>query len=112
MSEGEKLDIWPPIRLVLMGVICLAGIIFLPNSWWGLVVKVLLAVWLVGVVAGSFGALWDRYETMGAFVVFQLLAAAAIMLFSHIFWVTLIAILVIILGWATMLSHIRKSVHK
>jgi hypothetical protein len=112
MTKEHQLDIWPPIRLVTMGVVCIAGLIFLPNEWWGIAIKVGLAIWLIGTVVGSFGDLWHEYETMGAFVSIQLAAFAAIMLFPQTTVVTFFAILVIFVGWSTMFSRIKRSAKK
>lgn len=112
MARADNLDIWPPIRLVSMGAICLAGIVYLPNAWWGILIKVVLAIWLLSTVIGSFGNLWNEYETMGAFVTIQLAAIAAIMIFTDVLWVTILASFIIILGWMTMVSRTQGKFKK
>jgi hypothetical protein len=109
MKTNLKLDIMPPIRLVIMGVVCIAGIIFLPNDWWGIVVKIFLALFLIGTIKGAFSDVWEEYETMGAFVTMQLAAFTAIFLFPDASAMRLVAIFLIMLGWFTMIQRVKRS---
>jgi hypothetical protein len=112
MENKTGLEYGPPTRLVSMGLICIVGLIYLPNIWWGFILKFLLGMSLLGTIGSSFKDLWEEYETMGAFVTVQLVSFTAILLFGNIDTVRWMACFVIVFGWFTMHKRIKGHVRK
>jgi ABC-type amino acid transport system permease subunit len=95
-----------------MGIVCILGLVYLPNVWWGITLKVFLVYWLIGTIVGSFKDFWSDYETMGAFVTMQLGSFTAILLYGDIDVVRWIAVFIIVTGWFTMHSRIKGEVRE
>ena len=112
MKSNTDLELGPPVRLVVMGVVCIVGIIYLPMVWWGIISKCILGFFLVGVVVGSFKDVWEDYETMGAFVTIQLVSFTAILLWADVTIIRWVASFAIVTGWFTMHYRIKGRVRK
>ncbi len=109
MYSSVKLG--PPVRFVTMGVFCILGLIYLPNAWWGIIIKLLLGVWLLGTIKGAFSDAWYKYETLGAFVTIQIAAITATIVFMNIPVVTFATTAISLLGWIVMIKRIKKANH-
>lgn len=107
-TKEEKLEVGPALRLVGMTWVPMLIIYFLPSTTWALVLKIILGLFIIAVIRGSFQPIWDKYETMGAFVTMQAVW------FAGLFWISpffqplqYIFIFLIVLGMATKFKQIR-----
>lgn len=104
----EKLELAPPMRLVGMTWAILLIIYFLPPTTWAVILKIILGLFLLVIIRGSFSAFWERYATMGAFVTMQTAWFVGLLWTpSHFNFIRYIFVVLIILGIFTKVRQIR-----
>ena len=107
--KNEKLEIGPPLRLMGMTWLPMLIIFFLPSTVWAIVFKIVLGLFVIGVITAAFQPLWDRYETMGAFVTMQALWFAGLLWIPEsLSFLTYVFSFLIILGIATKFKQIKR----
>lgn len=108
METTEKLSKMPLIRFSGMTLIPVFIIYILPNIWWGFILKAVLLFWLIINIKASFSRIWDRYETLGAFVIWNILLFAALLWLGQSSWLRFIIGFLLVLSFATQFHHIDK----
>ena len=107
-EKKEKLEVGPALRLVGMTWVSMLIIYFLPLTVWAIMLKIILGLFVLVVIRGSFQPIWDRYETMGAFVTMQAVWVAGLFWISPFFHpLQYIFIFLIVLGMATKFKQIK-----
>ena len=95
-----------PIRL--MGMIYIPLIIFflIPSSAIGIVIKIILAIWIVVTIVSSFSNTWVDYENLGAFIVLNTLWFILFLWLNNPFWLRYIFGFLIVTGFGTLFKQI------
>jgi len=107
------LEIAPAFRLVGMIWISILIIYFLPASFWFFVFKIILGLFIIVTIKGSFHPMWDEYETMGAFVTMQAVWFFGLIwipwnMFSYSYLFHFILTFLIVIGFATKIKQIKN----
>lgn len=106
--ETEKLELGPPLRLAGISWVLILVIFLLPSTVWATVLKIILGIFLFGTIRGSFYPIWDRYETMGAFVTMQVVWFAGLLWIPEsLSFLRYLFIFLIVLGIATKCKQIK-----
>lgn len=109
MNNPEKLSKLIPIRFMGMSWVPLIVIYWLPTYWWGYILKIILAIWILGVIKSSFSPMWEKYETLGAFVTLNTIWLTAILWIHNPSWISYVFSFLIVLGFMTKFHQIDKS---
>lgn len=109
METTENLSKMPLIRFSGMTLIPVFIIYVLPNIWWGFILKAILLFWLVITIRASFSPIWQRYGTLGAFVVWNTLIFAALLWLGEPNWLRFILSFLLVLSFATQFHQIDNA---
>lgn len=105
-SKGY-LDWMVPIRFIGMTWVPLIAIYWLPNPWWGITLKIILGLWILNTLRASFDQMWNEYDHLFAFVVFNNLYLAGILWLQKPSWLIYISSLLIVVAFSVMYKHIN-----
>lgn len=103
----EALDKMVPFRVVGMSWAPLLFIYFLPNSWWGIILKIVAGIILLVVWVSTFSPMWNAYQTLGAFTVLNTVYLAGILWLGSVSWLIYVFSLLIVLAFMTKLKFIN-----
>ena len=108
VSEVERLEVEPPLRLVGMTWVSMTIIYFLPSAVWAIILKIIIGIFIFATIRGSFFPIWKRYETMGAFVTMQSVWFAGLLWIPEsLSFLRYVFGFLIILGIATKFKQIK-----
>ena len=103
----EPLDKMVPFRVVGMSWAPLLLIYFLPNSWWGIILKIVAGIILLVVWVSTFSPMWNTYQTLGAFTILNTVYLAGILWLGSATWPIYVFSFLIVLAFMTKLKFIN-----
>jgi hypothetical protein len=89
--------VWPPLLLV----------VFLPNVWWGILVKVLAAFWLLGTLRSAFGPAFSAIPGFGGWATLNVLWFGLALISPR--WLVYVFSFLIVTGFVTLFRTIERA---
>lgn len=109
MERIEQLSKMPLIRFVGLTWVPVLIVYALPNTWWGLLLKAILIIWIIVVIRASFSPTWAKYETLGAFLIFNTACFAGLLWIANPDWFRYVFSFLLVLSFATQFHQIDNA---
>lgn len=100
------IDKMVPIRFTLMTWPALLLVAFLPNVWWGILVKAVAVLWLLGVLRGAWLG-FSEIEGFGAWATLNALWFGLALISPR--WLVYVFSFLIVIGFLTIFRMIERA---
>lgn len=101
------IDKMVPVRFTFMAWLPLLLVVFVPNVWWGLAVKGLAVLWLIGVLRAAFGPGFSEIQGFGAWATLNALWFGLALISPK--WLVYVFSFLIVLGFATIFRMMGRN---